>query len=375
MLSFEAFAQSNSYPSTGNPIIYDYSPGLTLQRNTATGGFTQGIQTKLQNGDDNWFFGNLHDTKWMVAKGDFQSPRLVVLANGNVGVGTDNPQAKFEIQSPNSGWSLNSRSASPNPGDINGIKLYSGYLGDDKWAGVSSVAEDLHSNSTGLSLYSAQAERVRITSAGNVGVGTTTPENKLTIKGENATVDVQSTADGQTPGIFLRYQNSNIAGAKFYFNTGHAVTYFDNLYANTPGSAYGSFDFRSVNTSGNLESRFYVKGQNGNVGIGTTTPNEKLSVNGKIRAKEIKVETANWPDYVFEDDYKIASLTEIEKYIKENKHLPEMPSAKEAETNGVELGEMNKLLLKKVEELTLHLIKLNERLAELEKNNQQSKKN
>ncbi|TKC04717.1 hypothetical protein FA048_18700 [Pedobacter polaris] len=124
-----------------------------------------------------------------------------------------------------------------------------------------------------------------------------------------------------------------------------------------------------LDSKNNVESagRLMVSGignhfiNGGNVGIGTATPNEKLSVNGKIRAHEIKVETANWPDYVFEDDYNITSLTELEKYIKENKHLPEMPSAKEAEANGVELGEMNKLLLKKVEELTLLLIDQNKK--------------
>ena len=94
----------------------------------------------------------------------------------------------------------------------------------------------------------------------------------------------------------------------------------------------------------------------GDVGIGTTTPREKLSVNGKIRAKEVKVESTNWPDYVFEEGYNVGTLKELESYIKANKHLPEIPSAKEVQANGVELGEMNKLLLKKVEELTLHLI-------------------
>ena len=105
----------------------------------------------------------------------------------------------------------------------------------------------------------------------------------------------------------------------------------------------------------------------GNIGIGTATPKEKLSVNGNIRAHEIKVETTSWPDYVFEDDYKISSLTDIAKYIKIHKHLPEMPSAKTVAVDGVALGEMNKLLLKKIEELTLHLIQQNERLAEQEK--------
>jgi len=94
----------------------------------------------------------------------------------------------------------------------------------------------------------------------------------------------------------------------------------------------------------------------GNMGLGTSTPHEKLSVNGKIRAHEIKVETTNWPDYVFYAGYKVGTLQKLESYIKTNKRLPETPSAKEVAENGVQLGEMNKLLLKKVEELTLHLI-------------------
>ena len=106
---------------------------------------------------------------------------------------------------------------------------------------------------------------------------------------------------------------------------------------------------------------------NGNVGIGTLTPQEKLSVNGKIRAKEIKVETANWPDYVFSDNYQPKSLPELEQFIKKNKHLPEVPSAQEVEQNGVELGEMNKILLKKIEEMTLFLIEQNKKNEEQDK--------
>lgn len=104
--------------------------------------------------------------------------------------------------------------------------------------------------------------------------------------------------------------------------------------------------------------------ENGNVGIGTATPNAKLAVNGKIRAHEIKVETANWPDYVFAKEYQLPTLRETEKHIKEKGHLPGIPSAAEVKANGVNLGEMNEKLLQKIEELTLHLIKMKEHSEE-----------
>ncbi len=94
----------------------------------------------------------------------------------------------------------------------------------------------------------------------------------------------------------------------------------------------------------------------GNVGLGTITPSERLTVNGKIKANEIRVDGAGVPDYVFDESYQVATLAEIESYIKTNKHLPEVPSAKEFERDGIAVGEMNKLLLKKIEELTLYMI-------------------
>lgn len=108
--------------------------------------------------------------------------------------------------------------------------------------------------------------------------------------------------------------------------------------------------------------KFLISDQNGNVGIGTSTPTEKLSVSGKIRAKEVKVEATNWPDYVFEEGYKLPTLVETEKHIKEKGYLLGLPSAKEVEQNGIELGEMNKLLLKKIEELTIYIINLNKKV-------------
>jgi hypothetical protein len=95
----------------------------------------------------------------------------------------------------------------------------------------------------------------------------------------------------------------------------------------------------------------------GNMGIGTINPNGfKLAVKGTVHAQQVNVDLSNWADYVFDKAYHLPSLTEVKTYIDQNHHLPEIPSAEQIEKNGLNLGEMNKLLVKKVEELTLYLI-------------------
>lgn len=100
-------------------------------------------------------------------------------------------------------------------------------------------------------------------------------------------------------------------------------------------------------------------GNNGNVGIGTTSINDlnyKLFVETGIRTRRVKVDQTGWPDYVFHSTYKLPSLQDLEAYIRKNNHLPDMPSAKEVQENGLDIGDNQAALLKKIEELTLYII-------------------
>ena len=105
--------------------------------------------------------------------------------------------------------------------------------------------------------------------------------------------------------------------------------------------------------------------------MGTTDPQSKLSVNGGITCKEIEVLATGWPDYVFEEDYDLISLEETEDFIENNKHLPGVPSEKEVEENGLNLGEMDAVLLRKIEEMTLHMINLEKKNQQLFNANQE----
>jgi hypothetical protein len=107
-------------------------------------------------------------------------------------------------------------------------------------------------------------------------------------------------------------------------------------------------------------------GGSGNVGIGTTNPLYKLSVNGTIQAKEVLVNTG-WADYVFQPDYRVRPLAEVAAFIKANHHLPDIPSESEVKENGVSLGDMQTKLLAKIEELTLQMIQLDEKNRALAK--------
>jgi hypothetical protein len=157
----------------------------------------------------------------------------------------------------------------------------------------------------------SEIEGLRIKDDGNVGIGTPTPAYKLDVNGV-----INST------GILIN-------GVPF---------------------AGGGSQWATSGTT--------ISYTAGNVGIGTASPGSfRLAVEGKVGAREFHVTTTNpWPDYVFDRSYKLRPLSEVEEFISRNKHLPEMPSASEIETAGHQLGEMDALMLKKIEELTLYIL-------------------
>ena len=106
----------------------------------------------------------------------------------------------------------------------------------------------------------------------------------------------------------------------------------------------------------------------GNIGIGTISPSYKLDVAGTLRAREIIVNTTG-ADFVFADDYQLRPLSEVETFIKVNKHLPEIKSAQEMQENGVSVSELQTQLLQKIEELTLYILQQEKRIRELEQVN------
>ena len=170
-------------------------------------------------------------------------------------------------------------------------------------------------------------------------------------------------------GTFLgvRGNSTSIVGGKSFSleHSFYGITNSSINFLRGSNSENGSISF---STGKNVE-RIRIDNL-GNVGIGTATPTAKLSVNGNLWATEIQVAATNpWPDYVFEPSYEKLSLTDLESFIKTNKHLPEIPIAKTIEKDGINLGDMNAKLLKKIEELTLYIIELKHEVDDLKKEN------
>jgi len=216
-----------------------------------------------------------------------------------------------------------------------------------------------------------------------VGIGTNLPEDKLQVGG-----NVSKMVIGSAYSRDLRYGTSYIGFNASRKSTGiwkTSGTEKSNGGAVIYGDIEGNIRFSTIPSTGDIGQSGITDGtivsnirlfihKGGNVGIGTTAINGyKLSVEGYIRAREIDVNLNTWADFVFYDDYQLKTLKQVEDYITKNKHLPDVPSEKEVLANGVSLGEMNVVLLQKIEELTLYMIAMNKRMELLEMENKSLK--
>jgi hypothetical protein len=187
-------------------------------------------------------------------------------------------------------------------------------------------------------------------------IGAGTPEAKVHIRGGTGEL---LRLDGSSPQINLvtdgnNYGFINMTGNDFKLGT---------LAANNTGKFI-------IRTNGG--DRVQVD-ENGNVSVGTTTPatGYRFSVNGKAICTELKVQLQNnWPDYVFHAGHQRLPLLQLDQFINTHKHLPNIPPAKELESKGLELGEMQRLAMEKIEELTLYVIELKKEIEWLKKQKQ-----
>jgi len=232
------------------------------------------------------------------------NPVMTIMRGGKIGIGTANPGAKLEVVNGNA-WM--------------------------QFAGGNSEVGDI------FRIFTANGELF------SANAYTPTSGSLITDLGINYSIDGSSgnahyarIGAKKAPVVRLNAENGSIA-----------------LY----GESGSGSDFRTPT----LNLGLYVN-SNGSVGIGTSSPQAKLAVNGDIFSKKVKVTQTGWADYVFHPSYKLPSLEEVEEYIKNNNHLPDIPSAKEVEEKGLDLGDNQALLLKKIEELTLYIIEQDKRI-------------
>ena len=183
----------------------------------------------------------------------------------------------------------------------------------------------------------------------------------------------------------------NLITARFANPSGRSIIFVPRLgdggynWHATPDDAGLFWNDTKADMGRNLSAGFVIAPQfgswsglridaSGNVGIGTrltTNPNGyKLAVNGKIGAKEVQIEitSGTWPDYVFDEAYPLMPLSDLDRFVKQQGHLPDVPAqADVAQAGGVKVGEMNTVLLKKVEELTLYVLELKRQNEDLQR--------
>jgi hypothetical protein len=216
---------------------------------------------------------------------------------------------------------------------------------------------------------SAQIVGLRITNTGNVGIGTGTPSSYYH-GGNNKALEIFNTnTDVNSQSHLILSTGSLTAGSV------GSISWMSPRASGNIGIAYiGAVMPNDVTYHASGELAFATADQgiplvkmrltaNGNLGIGTQVPPYKLTVNGTLAARKVKVTQDAWADFVFEDHYALPTLQSVEAHIKAKKHLPGIPSAGDIAEKGMDLGDMQQKQMQKIEELTLYVIELNKKLA------------
>jgi len=282
--------------------------------------------------------------------GSFEAQYYSYLAtkSGDVGIGTTSPTQKLQVDGGNI--------------LVHGVGNFN-VSGNEAYMYVGASTYNVKSKyGTGLSFSVPSVSDAMFIEegTGNVGIGTTNADQKLVVKGGISIYNPND--DGNIALFFGREHASNTYGkwGIQYVSAGEIGT-----------NALAGLNFKIPNSGNN----YLFLADNGNILIGKNLQgnnNYKLDVNGIIRANEIVVNT-NGADYVFENNYKLMSLNQLEKSILENKRLPGIPSSEEMQKNGITIGETNTLLLQKIEELTLYLIDQNKKIESIQNENMQLK--
>lgn len=277
--------------------------------------------------------------------------RFKILRNGNLGIGTSKPKSKFHLYKGSSEGNAHPFSLlTVENSDHSMISILTpndkaGFFGfsdtDDNFVG--GMQYNHISNRLIFRTNNHNSDLI-IGDTGNISIGSEITDSKLRIEGTKSLARFKTNQNG-----FFEIQATR----------------------SNPQSNSASLKLTSQN---HIILDPNISGTSGNVGIGLDNPDMKLTVNGNIHAKEIKIDLKiPAPDYVFKYDYNLRSIKSVEKFIKKNNHLPEIPSAEQFKQNGLMIAEMNMSLLKKVEELTLYIIqqekKMNKQKNQIEKLN------
>jgi hypothetical protein len=249
--------------------------------------------------------------------------------NNNVGIGTNSPNSQLSLSK-----------VSSILGDPQALSLY-----EDTLANYGFGVNSTHGGLDFCANQAAAATSFRWFG----GANKTTPKQLMVLLGNNQLGIGGSPIFGKVELFNKTYGTQTLS---FYTNDGAVNSRALIEHITTANSQRVNFTSAFSSASGDANWTF----EKGNVGIGTTNPTSLLTVAGNINSREVKVTVDAGADFVFEKDYNLPSLESVDKFIKENKHLPEIASAKEMQKDGINLSEMNIKLLQKIEELTLYTI-------------------